>query len=93
MWKYKYKKGEFVNFDVNGERHFGQIVSGGVYTVDCDFKIYYSVEDMKDGSMLGIAEEAIEKASSKEINDRLIDAFKDVMTMDFSSFGGMNGRG
>lgn len=91
--KFKFKKDEIVNFSVDGEKHMGQIVSGGVFIDDYGRKIYFCVSDLNDNSMWEISENELEKSSAQEISDRLVKAFSDSIFAGYNPFGGDNGKG
>lgn len=93
MKKFKFKKGEIVGFTVDGEKHMGQIVSGGVYIDDYVLSAYYCVDDMNEESMWEISENELEKSSVQEISDRLVKAFSDSIFVGYNPFGGDNGKG
>lgn len=93
--KFNFKKDEIVNFSVDGEKHMGTVVSGGIYSNETQtfFHLYYCVSDLNDNSMWEISENELEKSSVQEISDRLVKAFSDSIFAGYNPFGGDNGKG
>jgi hypothetical protein len=71
MRKFKFKSGDMVVLNVNGEKHIGKVISGGIYEDDYILKYYYSVDDLNNGDMFCVEEKEIERAS-KQDEERLL---------------------
>ena len=83
MRKFKFKKDQWVNFTVDGEKHLGQIVSGCVLAAPIEFPdldvredyISYCVSDCSDASMWDVRENELTVAPEQELRDRLLESF------------------
>ena len=86
MKKFKFKKDEIVSFTVDGEKHLGQIVSGGVCIDDYVLSVYYCVDDMKEEFMWCIFENELEKTNQQELVEKFNKAFSDAL-FGYNPFG------
>lgn len=83
MRKFKFKSGDLVSFNVDGEKHLGKVISGGVYLDDYVLKYYYSIYDLSNGDMFCVGEDEIKLAPEQDFVERWTKAISE-------AFGGYN---